>query len=332
MKCRFVEVEGLDMTCPQTLTLKEANRFLTIKNDEADMEGVEYTIHYELVQNDRAILRSKLMLPVFSFDWWEILEEFLYEQGAEDSQITLFADVFKQELSDESMKKSKKVKEPRTKRPIKSPKLIQPLSKKWLFRLGGSLLILLLLFIGSLGVKEFFLTELETPSYEELIDQEQFEEAFQYYPEEQGQTETLFYDYVLDQRSQENLRRFREFHKNHETTYGDFDLAVLENNYEAAVTAYEQQSEVFSDDSNRLAIAGYCFLKEGKLDEAKAINQQINSLELEKKIVQYEQLSLQIKAAEKMIEELQKEDSVDREKLEEELNDLFDLKEKQMNL
>jgi len=136
----------------------------------------------------------------------------------------------------------------------------------------------------------------------------------------------------LDNRSEATLRRFHDFHEEQETTFGSFDLAILKNDYSGAVSAYEEQKEVFSTDSDRLAIVGYCYLKVGEIDEAKQVNSQINSIELEKKIVLYEQLTLQIQAAEREIEALQEEATLDREELEKQLNDLFDLKEERLNL
>ena len=203
---------------------------------------------------------------------------------------------------------------------------------KWLYGVGMVFVSLALLVVLGFGVNQVFFTEGQTLTYEELIDQQQFEEAYQLYPKEQQKTETFFYYYALDNRSEATLRRFRDFHEENETTFGSFDMAILQNNYSRAVSAYEEQTEAFSNDPERLAIVGYCYLKVGELDEAKQINTQINSIELEKKIVLYEQLTLQIQAAEKEIEALQEEATLDREELEQQLNDLFDLKEERLNL
>lgn len=337
MDCRFIEVEGLSMACPKTMSLKEANRMLFKKNEEVDMEGIDVTFHYELIQDERVVLRSQLSLPVFDFDWWELLEEFLFEKGASEEIVNQFSESFKNSLED--VPEIKTVKPKKEKKPKRKKERI-PIEKvqkkktptKWPYYLGMVFVSLALLVVLGFGVNQVFFTEGQTMTYEELIDQQQFEEAYQLYPKEQQQTETFFYYYALDNRSEATLRRFRDFHEENETTFGSFDLAILQNNYSGAVSAYEEQTEAFSNDPERLAIVGYCYLKVGELDEAKQINTQINSIELEKKIVLYEQLTLQIQASEKEIEALQEEATLDREELEQQLNDLFDLKEERLNL
>ncbi|AMG51585.1 hypothetical protein EQ871_12635 [Enterococcus casseliflavus] len=337
MDCRFIEVEGLSMACPKTMSLKEANRMLFKKNEEVDMEGIDVTFHYELIQDDRVVLRSQLYLPVFDFDWWELVEEFLYEKGASEEVVNQFSESFKNSLEDvpEIMTvKTKKEKKPKRKKERipneKAEKKQSPTN--WFYVMGMAFVSLALLVVLGFGVNQVFFTEGQTLTYEELIDQQQFEEAYQLYPKEQQKTETFFYHYTLDNRSEATLRRFRDFHEEQETTFGSFDLAILKNDYSGAVSAYEEQKEVFSTDSDRLAIVGYCYLKVGEIDEAKQVNSQINSIELEKKIVLYEQLTLQIQAAEREIEALQEEATLDREELEKQLNDLFDLKEERLNL
>lgn len=337
MDCRFIEVEGLSMACPKTMSLKEANRMLFKKNEEVDMEGIDVTFHYELIQDERVVLRSQLSLPVFDFDWWELLEEFLFEKGASEEIVNQFSESFKNSLED--VPEIKTVKPKKEKKPKRKKERI-PIEKvqkkktptKWLYGVGMVFVSLALLVVLGFGVNQVFFTEGQTLTYEELIDQQQFEEAYQLYPKEQQKTETFFYYYALDNRSEATLRRFRDYHEENETTFGSFDLAILQNNYSGAVSAYEEQTEAFSNDPERLAIVGYCYLKVGELDEAKQINTQINSIELEKKIVLYEQLTLQIQVAEKEIEALQEEATLDREELEQQLNDLFDLKEERLNL
>ena len=337
MDCRFIEVEGLSMACPKTMSLKEANRMLFKKNEEVDMEGIDVTFHYELIQDERVVLRSQLSLPVFDFDWWELLEEFLFEKGASEEIVNQFSESFKNSLED--VPEIKTVKPKKEKKPKRKKERI-PIEKvqkkktptKWLYYLGMVFVSFALLVVLGFGVNQVFFTEGQTLTYEELIDQQQFEEAYQLYPKEQQKTETFFYYYALDNRSEATLRRFSDFHEENETTFGSFDLAILQNNYSGAFSAYEEQTEAFSNDPERLAIVGYCYLKVGELDEAKQINTQINSIELEKKIVLYEQLTLQIQAAEKEIEALQEEATLDREELEQQLNDLFDLKEERLNL
>lgn len=337
MDCRFIEVEGLSMACPKTMSLKEANRMLFKKNEEVDMEGIDVTFHYELIQDERVVLRSQLSLPVFDFDWWELLKEFLFEKGASEEVVNQFSESFKNSLEDVpeiKTVKPKKEKKPKRKKERISKEKVQNKRTltKWLYGVGMVFVSLALLVVLGFGVNQVFFTEGQTLTYEELIDQQQFEEAYQLYPKEQQKTETFFYYYALDNRSEATLRRFRDFHEENETTFGSFDLAILQNNYSRAVSAYEEQTEAFSNDPERLAIVGYCYLKVGELDEAKQINTQINSIELEKKIVLYEQLTLQIQAAEKEIEALQEEATLDREELEQQLNDLFDLKEERLNL
>ncbi|MFZ4845572.1 hypothetical protein ACOYX7_07970 [Enterococcus casseliflavus] len=337
MDCRFIEVEGLSMACPKTMSLKEANRMLFKKNEEVDMEGIDVTFHYELIQDDRVVLRSQLSLPVFDFDWWELVEEFLYEKGASEEVINQFSISFKNSLEDvperKTVKPKKEKKAKRNKERIPNEKAEKKKTPtKWLYGVGMAFVSLALLVVLGFGVNQVFFTEGKTLTYEELIDQQAFEEAYQLYPKEQQKTENFFYYYTLDNRSEATLRRFRDFHEEHETTFGSFDLAILQNNYSGAVSAYEEQAEAFSNDPERLAIVGYCYLKVGELDEAKQINTQINSIELEKKIVLYEQLTLQIQAAEREIEALQEEATLDREELEKQLNDLFDLKEERLNL
>lgn len=337
MDCRFIEVEGLPMACPKTMSLKEANRMLFKKNEEVDMEGIDVTFHYELIQDDRVVLRSQLSLPVFDFDWWELVDEFLGEKGVSEEDVRQFLELFKNSLDDTSVIKPVKPTKEKRPRKVKEPKILQKTEKKkipakWLYAVCVTILSLFLLVFIVFGVNQVFFIENQTLTYEELIDQQQFEEAYQLYPKEQQKTETFFYHYALDNRSEATLRRFRDFHEEHETIFGPFDLAILQNDYSGAVSAYEEQIEAFATDYERLAIVGYCYLKVGELDEAKAINHQINSIELEKKIVVYDQLTLQIQAAEREIDALQKEATLDREELEKQLNELFDLKEERLNL
>lgn len=227
-------------------------------------------------------------MPVFDFDWWELLEEYLFEKGASEEVVNQFSESFKNSLEDgpeiKTVKPKKEKKPKRKKERIPKQKVQNKRTPtKWLYGVGMVFVSLALLVVLGFGVNQVFFTEGQTLTYEELIDQQQFEEAYQLYPKEQQQTETFFYHYALDNRSEATLRRFRDFHEEHETTFGSFDLAILQNNYSGAVSAYEEQTEAFSNDPERLAIVGYCYLKVGELDEAKQINTQINSIELEKK-------------------------------------------------
>lgn len=164
MDCRFIEVEGLSMACPKTMSLKEANRMLFKKNEEVDMEGIDVTFHYELIQDERVVLRSQLSLPVFDFDWWELLEEFLFEKGASEEVVNQFSESFKNSLEDVpeiKTVKPKKEKKPKRKKERISKEKVQNKRTltKWLYGVGMVFVSLALLVVLGFGVNQVFFTE-----------------------------------------------------------------------------------------------------------------------------------------------------------------------------
>ena len=81
-----------------------------------------------------------------------------------------------------------------------------------------------------------------------------------------------------------------------------------------------------------MVLVGYSYLKEEQLDEAKKVIESLKSVELEKKIYDYEQLKRLIDEKDKELKELEKGGSKNREKAEEVAAEKFDLLEQLVNL
>lgn len=170
------------------------------------------------------------------------------------------------------------------------------------------------------------------PSYEELMKDEKYYDAARSYPEQKEDIEQRLYDKALDKKSTETEQDLESYQKKFPTKYGEFDLAILNKNYDKALSLYKEKPKTFRDSKDRMTLVGYCYLKKDRPKEAKEISVEIQSVELEKYVYKYEQLIAQIEEYDKQLEELKKDPVKNRDKIEETLNELFDSKEELVNL
>lgn len=170
------------------------------------------------------------------------------------------------------------------------------------------------------------------PSYEALIKDEKYFDAAKSFPDHREEIEQQLYEKALDKRSTETEQQLENYQEKYPTKYGEFDLAILNHNYDQALSLYKKKPKDFQDSKDRMTLVGYCYLKKNRPKEARDISLEIQSVELEKYVYKYEQLVAQIKEYEKQLEELKKDPVKNRDKIEKTLNDLFDSKEELVNL
>lgn len=232
-----------------------------------------------------------------------------------------------------SKPKKKKKNKPKKIKKEKSFSLSQILSGKLKTFLIAAAVFFLLAFLGFGAIK--WLPSLfadRAPSYEELLKDEKYSEAARSYPDRKQEIEQHLYDKALDKQSTETEKELERFQEKFPTPFGDFDLAILNKNYDQALSLYKKKTKAFKDSKDRMTLVGYCYLKSDKPKEAKEISHELKSVELEKYVYKYEQLVAQIEEYEKRLEDLKKDPVKNRDKIEQTLNDLFDSKEELVNL
>ena len=88
----------------------------------------------------------------------------------------------------------------------------------------------------------------------------------------------------------------------------------------------------FESDEIRLNLVGYAYLKENKLDKAKAIAEKVEDVELSKKIASYEVYQQQLTEKEKSIEGVKPTNESELKKYNQTLDEIYELKQKIANL
>lgn len=172
----------------------------------------------------------------------------------------------------------------------------------------------------------------EKPTYQELIKQEQYQQAAKAYPSKKEAIEQAIYDKAVSKKSDENKEALYQFQEKYPTTFGQFDLAILGNDYSGALKVYEKQEKDFESNNDRLTLVGYCYLKNDDLNKAQDMVEITKSTELERYIYEYEQKQAEISDLESRLEELKKNPIENREEIEKTMNELFDVKEELLNI
>lgn len=171
-----------------------------------------------------------------------------------------------------------------------------------------------------------------TPSYQQLLSQEKYVKAGKLYPEKTKAIEEILYQKVLDNRSDQTMKKLLRFNQSYETLFGTFDLAIFQKNYSEAISVYEGDESSFENKEDRLLLVGYAYLKEEKVKQAETISSGLKSRELEKKLFKYNQLKQAISEKEAELKELEKGGSKNREQAEKVANERFDLQEQLLNI
>ncbi|MBE9855096.1 hypothetical protein G8B32_10745 [Enterococcus faecalis] len=169
-------------------------------------------------------------------------------------------------------------------------------------------------------------------SFKTLIQTEEYIKAGENYPDKVNEIEQMLYMSILEKQTAQKIKTLKQFTKKFSTTFGSFDVSIFEKDYSSAIQSYEAKKGSFINDTERLTLVGYAYLKEEAINEAQTIQKQISSIELEEKIFRYEQLTQAIEEKEAELEKLSKEGSKKREQAEKVANEKFKLKEELQNL
>lgn len=172
----------------------------------------------------------------------------------------------------------------------------------------------------------------ETPSYETLMEKKSYEEAAKNYPKKRRLIEQCLYDQAIEAKDYSSKEALRNYQKVYPSSFGAFDLAILNHNYEKALRIYEKEKKPFSDSDDRQVLAGYCYLKVAKRTQANKLAEELKSVELEKYVATYDQYKAQINELDNQLDELKKDPIKNRDTIEKTMNELFDVKEKLENL
>lgn len=360
MYIEFSYVDGLELPKNKKLKLVEGILLLDRQNKECTKSGEMGSVNYQLYfseEDEIDVFGGMLDFPMDTFNFPLVVEQELTADGEgltpeiEEFLSTLYKSV-QQKRPRKKRKETvrKPIPEPPTlseptleeiQEPIESEPVTEvPLPKKPRNRIRINKKVgiivsvfFLCLLLGVLGVK--FVPKLfadQTPSYEELLKEEKYLEAGKTFPSQQEEIEQTLYEKALEKQDTQTKKELELFQSKYPTTFGDFDLAILNKNYEQALQLYKKNEKSFKNDSDRMTLVGYCYLKKDQPKEAKEISRETQSVELEKYVYQYEQYVAQINEYEKQLDELKKDPVKNREKIEKMLNDLFDIKEELVNL
>ncbi|MGM0020243.1 hypothetical protein IGK80_001122 [Enterococcus sp. DIV0609] len=182
--------------------------------------------------------------------------------------------------------------------------------------------------MASIGYVHF----IKKTSFETLIQTEEYIKAGENFPNKANEIEQMLYMSMLEKQTTKKIKTLKQFTKKFSTTFGSFDVSIFEKDYSSAIHSYEAKKDSFINDTERLTLVGYAYLKEEAIEEAKTIQKQTRNIELEEKIFRYEQLTQAIKEKEVELEKLSKEGSKKREQAEKVANEKFRLKEELQNL
>lgn len=360
MYIEFSYVDGLELPKNKKLKLVEGILLLERQNKECMMSGEMGSVNYELYfseEDEIDVFGGMLDFPMDTFNFPLLVEQELTADGAkltpeiEEFLTSLYKAVQQKRprkkrktTASKPMNESQAENEPiveQEKESIPSeatdevelPK--KPRKKLRISKKAGIVVsvFFLCLLLGVLGVK--FVPKLfadQTPSYEALLKEGKYLEAGKTYPSQQEEIEQTLYEQALEDQTTQSKKELELFQSKYPTTFGEFDLAILNKNYEEALQLYKKSEKSFKNDSDRMTLVGYCYLKKDKPKEAKEISRETKSVELEKYVYQYEQYIAQINEYEKQLTELKKDPVKNRDKIEKTLNDLFDTKEELVNL
>lgn len=359
MYIEFSYIDGLALPENKKLKLVEGIVLLERQNKECTMSGDYGSVNYRLYfteEDEIDVFGGMLDFPMDTFNFPLLVEEELTADGGEltpeieDFLTTLYKSVKQKpqrkkklrpekQLPIEKEEKPEPIQSETANKAVVSPsKKAKPEKKRISFHVSKKIVIgisvfFLCLLLGVLGMRfgpQLFAEQ--TPSYEELMKAGNFMEAGKIYTNRQDEIEQTLYEKALDKQTNQSKKNLDSFQSKYPTDFGAFDLAILGKNYTQALTLYAKNKKVFKQDTDRMTLVGYCYLKEDQPKEAKEVSKATRSVELEKYVYQYEQYVAQINEYEKQLEELKKDPVKNRDKIEKTLNDLFDAKEALVNL
>lgn len=308
--------------------LEETSRELVASDRQAE---VDYLIYTEKNQ-DLPTLEATLTLPVKGQTIVEAIQAPVRDNDEVDSED---AEEFLS-LFEKSVPKNKRPPKPKIKKKEKviHPKEKRTINKKPFLYVGISILALMA------GVVLFMMLNKQPvqtnadnqSSYEQLISNHAYSDAASAYPKKVDDIEQLLYENVLDKKDEKSRDQFKNFIDKNKTKFGRFDESILDSDYTTAVEEYEKNNDKFNNDTNRLTLVGYAYLKINAIDQAKQVAKIQTLIELEKKIFEYEQLTQAISEKEEELQKLASGGSKNRKKAEEVATEKFALQEELLNL
>ncbi|GAB7306641.1 hypothetical protein [Enterococcus gallinarum] len=333
----FLEVENMEVAIGRPIPLEKALELLNRENRVAKETEAAMYFTYSISEDESELLQGELTFPIDNFDLFnEIQKDLLDTVDGESEDLQAFI-LYLEKLFPKKKKRipTKKERTPKIEKKKKTRKKVMKKQslisrKKIAIAFFCTVFLTLTVVLGIKMVPQFFADEV--PSYQELIDSKDYETAARTYPEKIDDIENYLYQKVLENKTDETMTSLKTFVEKNKTTFGAFDLDILNANYAEAINFYEKNKSSFSGDNSRLELAGYAYLKTDNLELAKDICDQTSSLALEEKIFTYEQLKQAIDEKEKELEELAKGGSKNREKAESVAKEKFALKEELLNL
>lgn len=318
MEIEFIDGKELDIQEGLQLSYEKAMQLCTRKNEEVYAIGLSKSCSYKLLSEGKPVFESTFHFPYDYFDFLAILKEEL--TGNSQGEV-LLAWIEEEIEPTKRRKRQEKVASPKKERATRRPR--KKLAKSWVL---GIATFSVLGIMG--GLLFFFLQhpEKEAPSLERLLQQKDYVAAAKAYPDKQER--------IADQQLEKVMKgekdaesTYRDFLKHIDVPFQSFDLAVLDQDFRATIAAYEKQPSVIQKSEKRMAILGYAYLKDKQVEKAKKIAKEWNHVDLEKRIVQWEQLQLAIHNRQKTIKKLQKHPVKHEKAIQKEIERLFQDKE-----
>lgn len=320
MEFLFVETDSEELP-NEPLPLEKANAFLHDLNEYMIENKEKKDYPFELIFEGDTLYKSTIDLPIENdFSLQLLIESELRKLNTKEATdfLNWLQPFFEERPAAEKIKPQKQ----KTRNPIN----LSGFQRKAIF----------FVFIVVLGVGAFSLLSPSNGekriSYSELISSKEYLTAGRQYPKKHSEIEQEIYNSILEKRTAEKINQLEKFNKKYPTVFGKFDLAIFSKEYDEAIGYFEDHSSTFEKDKERMILVGYSFLKEDQLDAAKKVSESLKSVELEKKIYEYENLKQLIAEKEKELEELEKGGSKNREKAEKVAAEKFDLQEQLVNL
>lgn len=360
MYIEFSYIDGLELPIDKKLKLVEGLLLLERQNKECIKSGEMGSVNYQLYfseEDEIDVFGGMLDFPMATFNFPLLVEQELTADGAKlTPEIEEFLTSLYKAVQQKRPRKKRKVSasKPRSELPMvheptrdpeeeipvsdtandvqlpKKPRKKIRISKKAGIVVSVFFLCLLLSVLGLKFVPPLLAEQ--TPSFETLLKDGKYLEAGKTFPSQQEDIEQTLYEQALETQNTQAKKELALFQSKYPTTFGEFDLAILNKNYEEALQLYKKSEKEFNKDNDRMTLVGYCYLKKDLPKEAKEISIDTKSVELEKYVYQYEQYMAQINEYEKQLTELKKDPVKNRDAIEKTLNDLFDIKEELVNL
>lgn len=330
----FDQIENMEVPTGKPIQIEKALKILQRQNERFLVEGWKASCAYSIQFNDGILYSSNLVFPYESFSLYSIIELEMKESsdfGENEEQFLTWLQGVTGEpakIKKEKVAKEKKVKEPK----ILKEKIQKNPRTPRTFKINPKIIIgsfILFLTAGIVIAAMLFFNQ--KPAYSDLMENQEYLTAGKLYPEKVEEIEDEIFGSVTT-KGKGAIQDLKSFNKEHKSTVGTFDLAVIEHDFSKAIEIYGQDKKAFRNLKNRLILVGYSYLKQDDLKNAEELNKEINSTELEQYIYKFNQLTLFIKEKEKEIEQLQKDPIKNQESIEKAIDSLFEAKEKLENL